>query len=450
VAEALMRGLRPIFVLLAILLGLVGYIYFYEMKRPGPAEQAEQKQKVFSVDAEKIEEVQVKAASGERTVLKKSNGRWNIVDPVAAKADEGEASGLVTSLASLEIQRVIDENPRDIAQYGLASPRVEIGFKRAGQADAARLFIGEKTATGGELYAKLPSEKRVFLVSAFLDATFNKATFDLRDKTILAFERDKVDTVEPAWQDQRVAFAKAGERWTLAGSTGTRVDSTQVEGVVGRLQTLAMKSIVAAEVNDRDLAKYGLDKPAVTATIGAGSARATLALGKADETGNLYARDLSKRAVVTVEAALADELKKKADDYRPKEVFEFRSFNATRLEITRGSSTATFERVKGKDGVPKWQRLNPTKDVGTTEIEGLLAAVSALTVERYVDAKTKNGADSPVAVVVAAFEDGKRQERVVFGKVGSDVFALRAGEPGAAKVDAAKFDDTMKLVDSVK
>jgi hypothetical protein len=417
VAEALMRGLRPIFVLLAILLGLVGYIYFYEMKRPGPAEQAEQKQKVFSVDAEKIEEVQVKAASGERTVLKKSNGRWNIVDPVAAKADEGEASGLVTSLASLEIQRVIDENPRDIAQYGLASPRVEIGFKRAGQADAARLFIGEKTATGGELYAKLPSEKRVFLVSAFLDATFNKATFDLRDKTILAFERDKVDAVELAWQDQRVAFAKAGERWTLAGST------------------LAMKSIVAAEVNDRDLAKYGLDKPAVTATIGAGSARATLALGKADETGNLYARDLSKRAVVTVEAALADELKKKADDYRPKEVFEFRSFNATRLEITRGSSTATFERVK---------------DVGTTEIEGLLAAVSALTVERYVDAKTKNGADSPVAVVVAAFEDGKRQERVAFGKVGSDVFALRAGEPGAAKVDAAKFDDTMKLVDSVK
>jgi hypothetical protein len=73
-----------------------------------------------------------------------------------------------------------------------------------------------------------------------------------------------------------------------------------------------------------------------------------------------------------------------------------------------------------------------------------------LTVERYVDAKTRTGADTPVAIVVAKFEDGKKEERVVFGKVGNDVFAVRAGEPGAAKVDATKFDDTMKLVDSVK
>jgi hypothetical protein len=450
VAEALMRGFRSTFVLLAILLGLLGYIYFYEMKRPGPAEQAVQKQKVFTVEAEKIEEVQVKAASGDRTVLKKSNGVWSIVEPVATKADENEATGLVTNLASLEIQRVIDETPADIAQYGLASPRIEVAFKKAGQAEPARLFIGDKTATGGELYARLPSEKRVFLISSFLDTTFNKGTFDLRDKTILAFERDKVDAVELVSKDQRLAFARAGDRWTLTSSIGTRLDSTQVEGVVGRLQTLAMKSIVAAEVSDLDLAKYGLDKPALTATIGAGSARATLALGKADESGNLYARDLSRRAVMTVEAALADELKKQADDYRPKEVFEFRSFNATRLEITRGATTATFERVTGKDGVSKWQRLNPTKDVATMEIDGLLAAVSALTVEQYVDAKARTGADTPVAIVVAKFEDGKKEERVVFGKVGNDVFAVRAGEPGAAKVDATKFDDTMKLVDSVK
>jgi hypothetical protein len=71
-----MRGFRSTFVLLAILLGLLGYIYFYEMKRPGPAEQAARKAKVFTVEADKIEEVQVKTASGERTILKKTNGVW--------------------------------------------------------------------------------------------------------------------------------------------------------------------------------------------------------------------------------------------------------------------------------------------------------------------------------------------------------------------------------------
>ncbi len=70
--------------------------------------------------------------------------------------------------------------------------------------------------------------------------------------------------------------------------------------------------------------------------------------------------------------------------------------------------------------------------------------------DSYVDAGAKTGADSPAAVVTARFDDGKKEERVVFGRVGSDVFAVRAGEPGAAKVDAAKFDDAMKALDAIK
>ena len=38
----------------------------------------------------------------------------------------------------------------------------------------------------------------------------------------------------------------------------------------------------------------------------------------------------------------------------------------------------------------------------------------------------------------------------MFGKVGSDVFATRAGEPGAAKIDAARFDEAMKALDAIK
>ena len=172
---------------------MLGYIYFYEMKRPAATETAEQKQKVFAVEADKIEELEVKAASGERTVLKKAGDAWRIVEPIQAKADEAEVTGIVTNLASLEIQRVVDENAADLAQFGLAPPRVEVGFKKAGQAEASRLLLGDKTATGGDLYAKLPADKRVFLVSSFLESTFNKGTFDLRDKTVLSFDRAKVD-----------------------------------------------------------------------------------------------------------------------------------------------------------------------------------------------------------------------------------------------------------------
>ena len=248
----------------------------------------------------------------------------------------------------------------------------------------------------------------------------------------------------------KTTAVKRGDRWILDGSEAVRIDPAQVEGAIGRLQTLTMKSIAAANVADTDLAKYGLDKPAATATVGTGSARAVLAIGKEDAAGSVYARDLSKRAVVTVDAALLEELRKKADEYRPKDVFEFRSFNATRLEVTRGTVTAAFERSTAKDGAAKWRRVNPATDVGTAAVDSLLSSLSGLVVDRYVDAKTKTGADAPIAIVTAKYDDGKKQERVVFGKVGSDVFAARAGESGGAKIDAARFDEAMKALDAVK
>jgi hypothetical protein len=445
-----MRGFRSTLILLLVLAGLVGYIYFYEMKRPAQGDKADQKQKVFTVDAGAIEEVDVKSAAGERTVLRKTGDAWRITAPIAVKADEGEAGGIVTNLASLEIQRVVDEHPTDLAQFGLAAPRIEVGFKTAGQAQASSLLLGDKNATGGEVYAKLPGSPRVFLVSAFLESTFNKGTFDLRDKTILSFDRAKVDSLDIVTKDQKLAFAKTGDLWTMTSPVAARADQGQVEGAIGSLQTLAMKSIAAPDVAEKDLAKYGLDKPELTATVGAGSTRATIAIGKADESGNLYARDLARPMVVTIDPALVNALKNNADGFRPKDVFEFRSFTATRLEITRGTSTAAFERVTAKDGTTKWQRLNPAKDVDTAQMDGLLSALSGLSVSGWVDAKTKTGADAPVAVVSAKFDDGKKEERVVFGKVGSDVFAIRAGEPGAAKVDAAKFDEALKALDAIK
>ncbi|MFO7694256.1 MAG: DUF4340 domain-containing protein [Vicinamibacterales bacterium] len=445
-----MRGFRSTFVLLLVLLGLVGYIYFYELKRPAPGDAAVQKPKVFSVEAITIEEIDVKSASGERTVVRKTGDAWRITEPVAVKADDGEVTGIVSSLATLEIERVVEENAADLAQFGLAAPRIEVGFKPSGGAAASRLLLGDTNATGGEVYAKLPESARVFLVSSFLESTFNKSTFDLRDKTVLAFDRAAVDSLEIVTKDQRLAFVKTGDEWALTSPVAARAEQGQVQGAIGSLQTLAMKSIAAPEAAEQDLGKYGLDKPELTATVGAGSTRATLAIGKTDENGNVYARDVASPMVVTIDPALINALRNTPDSFRPKDVFEFRSFTATRLEITRGTTIVAFEKGTGKDGAPAWKRLDPVKDVEASEMDGLLSALSGLSVDSYVDAGVKTGAESPVAVVTATFDDGKKEERVVFGKAGGDVFAIRAGEPGAAKVDAARFDEALKALDAIR
>jgi hypothetical protein len=448
-----MRGFRSTLILLVVLVGLLGYIYFIESGKPATPAGEEAKAKVFSVTADKIAELAVRPAAGDPTVLRKTNGTWQIVQPIESAADESEVSGITAGLASLEIQRVVDENPGDLKRYGLAQPRVDIAFKAAGDRNERHLFVGDKTATGGDLYAKLQNEKRVFLISAYLDSTLNRSTFDLRDKSVLKFERNKVDSVVLASLDKgkNVQLAKSGEEWSLTRPVEARADFGAVEGLIGRLQTAQMKSLVTTD--PKDLKEYGLDKPDVSATLGVGSARATLEIGRKSADATLYARDSSRPMVFTVEAGLLDELKKSPDDYRRKDLFECRPYNATRVEVTRGSDTWAFEKVKGqgKDATEKWHQVSPAaRDVDAAKMDAFLTSLTNMRAQSWAAPGTKTGTDQPALTATARFDDGKKQERVVFGKAGTDVYASRTGEPGAAKVDPVEFDAALKALDALK
>ena len=190
-----MRGLRSTLVLLAILAGLVGYIYFVDSKKP--ATGTDTKKKVFTgVTADSIDAIEFKSADGQTSKVEKAGDQWKLVDPVQADADAAEVSAVTNAIATLDVDRVLDENPKDLKTYGLDPARIDIGFRVKGQKDARHLLVGEKTATGGDLYARLPNQKRVFLISSYNDTTFNKNTFALRDKKIVKVERDKVDGLE--------------------------------------------------------------------------------------------------------------------------------------------------------------------------------------------------------------------------------------------------------------
>jgi hypothetical protein len=454
-AEGLMRGLKSTIALIVVLAGLGAYIYFVTSKVPAGGGDADTKkqEKVFaSLQADKIEEVKVSTVAGDSTTLKKDGATWKITQPAELPASESDVSQLTSALGQVEIVRVIDENPSNLNDYGLSNPRVEVDFKAAGDKDYRKLFIGEKTPTGGDFFAKRNDEKKVFLIPAAQDTSFNRTTFDFRDKTLIKFERDKVDALDITAGGKTIAIAKDGGDWKMSKPVQTKADFGSVEGLVGRLQTVQMKSIAADNATPADLKKYGLDKPEATVNLGLGSAKATLLFGAKAADNTVYARDASKPSVVTVESALLDDMKKSADDYRRKDVFEFRPFNATHLEITRNGQTITLERTKGQgENAPdKWKRVTPTAgDLDKEKSDNLLGKLSNIRVASFVDATAKTGLDKPAMTVVVKFDEGKKEDRATFGQVGSDVFVARPGEPGAAKIDAADFNDVIKTLDEI-
>ena len=76
----------------------------------------------------------------------------------------------------------------------------------------------------------------------------------------------------------------------------------------------------------------------------------------------------------------------------------------------------------------------------------MLAKLANMRATSFVDGK---GALSPALEVHVKFDDGKKEERVTFVKDGADVLALRPGEPGAAKTDAADLTETLKSLDEL-
>jgi hypothetical protein len=445
----MMRGGWSFLALLVAGLGLGGYVYFVESKRD--ASTLEKKDKVFTVDSDKIEEITVKAESGEQTTVRKSGTEWQIVKPLAAQPDSGQISGVASNLSSLEIQRVIDENPQDLGEYGLAQPRIEVTFKAGGQEH--RLQVGRKTPPATDLYAKLADQKRVFLIPSYLESTFNKTTFDFRDKTVLKLDRDKIDKLAVTTPKRVLQFAKSNNEWQMTAPVKSRVDFSVVDGLVSRINTLQMKAIVAPEGGA--LAEYGLDKPEATVQLGSGSSQATLLIGKPGPEGTVHAKDESRPAVITIESALLADLTKEPGEYRQKDLFDARTFNATRLEILRAGQTAAFEKTKTKNkegqDEEKWRQVAPTaRDVDQTKVENLVSAVTGAQATGFVDTTAKTGLDKPELTVTIKSDEGKKEEKVAISRGGADGYALRAGEPGAAKVAAATIDNIIKALDALK
>ncbi len=443
-----MRGVWSTLALLLVLAGLGSYIYFFASKPPADAESSQEK--VFaSLESDAIEEVTVKSESGDVTTVRKDGAAWKIVAPVTADAAEAEATGLTSALAQLELLRVIEPNPSALGDYGLDKPRVEIEFKGRNKT-GGRLYLGSKTPTGTGLYARRNDEPQVFLVSEYRDAALNRSTFDLRDKTFAAVPRAKVQSIQIADGTQTLVLTKKDDAWRLTAPIDARADFSAAEAIIGRIESATIKSIVSENAGDADVKQYGLDKPAVRLTLNLEGATTVLDFGKSADNG-VYARQTAKSSIVIVDQSLVDELKKGPEAFRQKDLFTFRAFNATRAEVSWSGKTLVMEKIEASGDKPEsWKRVAPNGgELDRGKVDGLLNGLSDMRALSFANSRAGTGVDSQTMTVSIKFDQGKKEDRVTFGKAGDQVHAVRADDPGVAVVDGNEFAKAVTALDEL-
>ena len=438
-----MRGIRSTLILFVIALGLGLYIYFVESERPASDASAELEH-VFPFESDDVTRLSVTAETGERTVIEKTDDRWHLSAPFDGNADVAKVVPLSSGLATLELQRGVaePEDVPDLSIFGLAEPRIVVGVTT--ETGEHRLLIGDRAPTGNDLYATVADSNRIFLIAGFLDGTFNQTTFDLRDKTILDITRDQVDGLDITGDQLNIQLRKTESQWSLVRPIEAHADFGATDGIVGQLSTGQMSSVEEEDADD--LEPYGLDAPTLSVSVGLGSSAATLLLGNPTPVGTVYARDASRNLVFTVSQSLVTELHQQVEAYRRRDLFAFRPFNATVLELDVEGERWSFEKAEaiGEEETGTWHRTSP--DAGTVEqgsMDDLLAKLSNLRAESFEPTRDSTGLDTPIATVRVTYNQTDTVEQVAIGRVEESVFAINGDEPGAARLNTRSWEDAL-------
>lgn len=435
-------------VVLAVALGLGGYLYFYESKQEPKPDKV--KEKVFALDKARVKELDLASLEGAHLV--KAGGSWRLTAPQDAPADGAVVDGLLTSLEGVEVEEVVGDAVTDLAQYGLGKPRVVV----TAVPDAGTPFVlqlGDKTPDGANVYAKTAASPRVFTVAGHATGAFEQKPFDLRDRDVLHLKRDEVKGIAVTGPQGAYALAGDGDAWTVVKPLSTRAARWPVDGLLGALAGLRMESVAAEDA--KDLKAYGLEPPArtVTLTMTDGATRTLEIGGPAPGDKRFHARDASTRQVVVVPGAIVDDLAKGLVELRAKRLFEVATYEVASIETEAGGVKRAYLRSseRGTDGVDvyKWKRTAPdAKDLDTNKVQDTLFAVGGLEVQDFVDgpaAPAAYGLDAPALKVSLKYDDAKKPAAwFELGQKDGVWYARRVDDAAVLKLDPAKAGELVK------
>jgi hypothetical protein len=430
------KGLLVAVVLLAALGGAI----WYSNKKQAQKEKApaDTKAKIVSIPEDRIREIRLQKAGVEPVVLSRDSGKWALTAPQPFPADPDAATMLAAVLFSVFADQTIEDNPSDLASFGLANPplRVHVLEKDGKQVDLA---IGDDTPTNSGAYAKVSGDPHVYTVASSVKTNLDKTVNDLRDKRLLIFDSDKLTRVKLAGKGPApaIVFGKNGQNeWQIVEPRPLRADSGQVDALVGKLRDAKMDLTMAP---DEAAKKFTAAPTVAVAQVVDSSGSQTLEVHK-DKDNNCYARSSAVSGVFKIASDTGEGLNKSLDDFRNKKLFDFGFSDPSKLEIKNGAS-AVVTYTKSGD---KWTAV--PKNLDNESVQNLIDKLRDLTATKFVE----QGGGQPVFDASVTSNSGKRNERVIVSKQGDKYSAQRQGEPSIYELDAKAVEDLEKAASDVK
>ncbi|HEX2163878.1 MAG TPA: DUF4340 domain-containing protein, partial [Thermoanaerobaculia bacterium] len=259
---------RSLLVLLAVVLALGAFVWFFERELPGSEEREEMAKLLLprletgevtalavehGGDTVRLERVETAgeaetaedeaeaadAAAGELPADVPPPAEWRIAAPerfAGARADRVAVESLVSALAALEKSRTLDDFDR--AALGLDPPRARVTLERA-EGEPIVLAVGADLPASSDMVVLREDRGEAHVVDRAILHDLTRAAGDWRARETFPGERDDVERVRLAGAGGEVVLERAGGGFRLTRPVADAADPAAVDELLGALTRLA-------------------------------------------------------------------------------------------------------------------------------------------------------------------------------------------------------------------
>ncbi|MDR0567742.1 MAG: DUF4340 domain-containing protein [Spirochaetaceae bacterium] len=294
-------------VIIALLIGGYAGASAYKARKTAPPESGYTPKEYIALSALNREDPGVVELPLAGVRLERTGDLWSANPPLPGPLNQTEVSGLFRSLAGLQAERIIEENPPDLSRYGLDPPSGRV-ILQTGAGETAEFLGGAMTPSRTGYYVMRAGDPKVYLVSVYLGSGIFADTFRIREKAVSrSFTLPDVQRFLLESDSVRIDIRAKPEDAPLLAPFSTHIMTSPykaVRGVAGEafedllkgFQYLTVQAF--ADPSPADLAQYGLDKP-LRAYIETNDQKIDLLLGKR-ENGLQYAQRQGQTEVFTL------------------------------------------------------------------------------------------------------------------------------------------------------
>lgn len=430
--------IRGLIIAVAVLLVLGGLLYWSNHRKPAPESApaaSASTPAILKLDQASIAQVTLaKKDTAPLSLERQASGGWRITEPRPFNADSDAVNGVLSSLSSLNADRVVEDKSSDLKQYGLDQPSLEVRIETKDHKQDNLLF-GDETPTGSDVYAMLQGDQKVFTVASYNKTSVDKGVNDLRDKRLVTIAPDKVSRVDLRKAGQEIEFARIKDGWQILKPEPARADSFAVDEFV---RTVADgKMDLTGSEQDHAAADFAKAVPVAAVTLTGDRGPQTLTLRKDKQ--NYLAQSSAVDGTYQVEANLGTAFDKSLDSYRNKKLFDFGYEDPNKIELHEGARSWFLTR-SGNDWWSNGKKMDPA---GVESLVGSLRDLSATSFP-------KSGISNADVELTVTSNDGKRIEKVLVSKAGSNYVAKRDDGSELYQIDASAVDGVTHAADAIK